>query len=331
MVRAVYWHFRGFVLLLGAVMGIGLPSADAQTPSDYPSRPIRLVVGFAAGGGNDILARLLAEKLAARLGQPVVVENRAGAGGMLAATSVMREPADGYTLLIGASGAMAVASAVYTRMSYDTLKNFAPISLIGTFPLALVVNSDSPFQTVAELVSWSKANKAEANYSTSSPSFTLATELFKLKTGAQLQRVTYRSSNESVVAVLAKQTTATLVDISPAIALLQDGKLRALAVTSTARIPEMPNVPTMAEAGVAGLELTLWSGLFAPQGTPSEILARLEAACRQILAEPAMRERLRGLATDAVGSSADEFAARIASDIRSWTEVAKAADVRIDQ
>ncbi|WP_375457721.1 Bug family tripartite tricarboxylate transporter substrate binding protein [uncultured Enterovirga sp.] len=330
MVQASLSRRLSAVLGLASLLAYGLVPARAEGPVDYPTRPVRLVVGFAAGGGNDILARVLGEKLATRLGQPVVVENKPGAGGVLAATSVMREPPDGYTLLVGASGAMSIAPAVYTRMNYETLKNFAPVSLFGTYPLILVVGGETAFRSVAEFIDWTKANASKGNYATSSPSFTLATELFKMKTGADLQRVTYRSSNDAVVSVLGKQTTATLVETLPAMSLVQDGKLRALATTATARLPELPDVPTMAEAGIPGMEVTLWTGLFAPAGTPPAIIAKLEDACRKILTEPDVRERLRSLSTDAVGSSAGEFAARIASDIQAWTAVAKAADVKID-
>jgi tripartite-type tricarboxylate transporter receptor subunit TctC len=330
MVRATPPAYISAIVALLSLVGIFVSPANAQTESEYPTRPVRLVVGFAAGGGNDILARVLGEKLATALGQPVVVENKPGAGGMLAAQWVMREASDGYTLLVGASGPMAIAPAVYTRMGYDTLKNFVPVSLIATFPLVLIVSGDSTYQSVGAFIDWTKANKGAGNYASSSSAFTLATELFKLKTGADLQRVTYRSSNEAVVSVLGKQTHASFVDMLPAIALIQDGKLKALATTSPTRIPELPNVPTMTESGVSGMDVTLWSGLFAPAGTPSPVLAKLEQACRKILAQPEVRARLRELATDAVGSSAADFTARIETDIRGWTAVAKAANVMID-
>jgi tripartite-type tricarboxylate transporter receptor subunit TctC len=329
MVRAEQPSSVSAIAALLMLVGSFLSPVVAQTP-DYPTRPVRLVVGFAAGGGNDILARVLGEKLQTALGQPFVVENKPGAGGMLAAQSVMREAPDGYTLLVGATGAMAVAPAVYTHMNYDALKNFAPISLLATFPLVLIVSSDATYQSVGEFVDWTKANKGAGNYASSSSAFTLAIELFKLKTGADLLRVTYRSSNEAVLAVLSKQTHATIVDTLPAMTLIQEGKLRALATTAPARIAELPNVPTMAEAGVSGMDLTLWTGLFAPTGTPSTILAKLEEACRKILAQPDVRARLRELATDAVGSSAAEFTTRIETDIRNFTEIAKAANVKID-
>src|SRR5207248_726586 len=173
-----------------------------------------------------------------------------GAGGTVAAAFVKAQPADGYTFLVGASGAMVIGPAVGMPVAYDSISDFEPISILGTFPLVLSVNAESPHKTLADLIAWSKANPSNANYASASPTFTLATELLKLKTGASLQRVTYRSSNEAVLAVLANQVTTAMTDPLPAIPLLRDRKLRALAVTSASRLAELPDVPTMAEAGI---------------------------------------------------------------------------------
>src|SRR5579871_6248352 len=191
-------------LMRAGLLALMLPAmttlAMAQSAtSTYPNRPVRLVVGFAAGGGNDIIARLVADKLSKSLGQPVIVENKPGAGGATAAAFVKAQPPDGYTLLIGASGAMVIGPAIGTPVEYDTVSDFVPVSLLGTFPLVLSVNADSPHKTLADLIAWSKANPSKANYASASPTFTLATELWKLKTGATLQRVSYRSSNDSVL------------------------------------------------------------------------------------------------------------------------------------
>jgi tripartite-type tricarboxylate transporter receptor subunit TctC len=209
---------------------------------------------------------------------------------------------------------MSVAPAVGVPASYDSVADFEPVSLLATFPLVVLVNAESPHKTLA----------------TSSPTFTLATELFKLKTGASLQRVPYRSSNEMVTAVVGKQVTAAMTDPLPAVPQVRDGKLRALAVTSTARLTELPDVPTMAEAGVSGAEAIFWSGLFAPKGTPREILNRLEQEVRAAMQDTLVRERLRALATDAASSTPAEFAARIKADIEMWSGVAKAANVTLD-
>lgn len=298
-------------------------SADAA----YPNRAVRLVVGFPPGGGNDILARLLADKLTKSLGQTIIVENRPGAGGAVAAAFVKGQPADGYTLMVGASGAMVIGPAIGTPATYDTLTDFEPISTLGTFPLVFSVNADSPHKTLADLVAWSKANPASANYGTSSPTFTLAAELMKLKTGALLQRVTYRGSNDAVLAVLGGQITSAMTDPLPAMPLLKDRKLRALVVTSARRLAELPDVPTMAEAGVDGAEATFWSGVFAPKHAPGPIVSRIAQEVKAAMQEADVREKLRALATDAASSTPAEFTQRITAELKSWSAVAKAANV----
>jgi tripartite-type tricarboxylate transporter receptor subunit TctC len=323
------------LLSLAAAVAIALPllTARAQSQaSSYPDRPVRLVVGFAPGGSNDILARVLAERLQKVLGQPVIVENKPGAGGVTAASFVKSQEPDGYTLMVGASGAMVVGPAVSAQTTpYDTRRDFEPISILATFPLVLIVPADAPFKSLPDFVEWTKKNSSSANYASASPTFTLAFELFKLKTGATVQRVSYRGTNDAVVAVLSKQVTASMTDTLPAMPLLQDGKIRALAVTAPARLPQLPDVPTTAEAGVAGAEAIFWSGLFAPKGTPKEITARLEAEVQKVMQEDEVRQRLRSLATEAVSSTSQEFAARIAADLQSWGTVAKSANVQLDQ
>jgi len=306
-------------------------AAVAQSAAaSYPDRPVKLVVGFAPGGGNDIIARLLADKLAKSLGQPVIIENKPGAGGAAAAAFVKAQAADGYTLMVGASGAMVIGPAIGMPVEYDTIRDFAPISLLGTFPLVLSVNAGSPHKMLADLVAWSKANQSTANYASASPTFTLATELFKLKTGASLQRVSYRSSNDSVLAVLGNQVTMALTDPLPAMPLLRDGKLRALAVTSADRLAELPDVPTMAEAGINGAEAEFWSGLFAPKDTPAEIVSHIGAAVKAAMQDADVRERLRSLATQATSCSPQEFTERIRDELKTWGSVAKTANVTFE-
>jgi tripartite-type tricarboxylate transporter receptor subunit TctC len=322
-------------LLCGGLLALTMPAlttvAAAQSAAgSYPNRPVKLVVGFAPGGGNDIIARLLADKLSKSLGQPVIVENKPGAGGASAAAFVKAQSADGYTLMVGASGAMVIGPAIGAPAEYDSLKDFQPISILGTFPLVLSVNAESPHKTLADLIAWSKANPGSANYASASPTFTLATELLKLKTGAPLQRVTYRSSNDSVLAVLANQVTMAMTDPLPAIPLLRDGKLRALAVTSPSRLPELPDVPTMAEAGITGAEAEFWSGLFAPKNMPPEIVSRLEADVKAAMQNQGLRERLRSLATNPASNSPAEFTERIATELKVWGAVAKTANVTIE-
>jgi len=307
-------------------------SAVAQTDSaaNYPNRTIKFVVGFAAGGGNDIIARIIGQKLQDDLGQTVIIENKVGAGGSLAALSVMAAPPDGYTLLVGASGAMSIIPAISVRPPYATLKDFAPISNLASFPLILSVHPSQPAKNVQDLVAWMKANPDKTNYATSSAAFTLATELFKLKTGAPGTGIPYKSSNEMLVSVIAQQSLFTITDPPPTTPQVKGGQVRALAVTSVKRLEDLPDVPTMAEAGVPGVEVGLWSGVFAPAATPPGIVRRLETELRKIMQMTDVKEKFKAMATPTVGSTAAEFTRTIDTETRMWAEVGRAANVKLE-
>jgi tripartite-type tricarboxylate transporter receptor subunit TctC len=318
-------------LAAGAIGGRHVPAQAQSDPAiSYPGKPIRIVVGFGPGGGNDIFARLIGQKLSERLGQPVLVENKPGAGAIIATEYVARAVPDGYTLLVGATGAMTINPAVYTKLSYDTVRDFAPISMIASFPLLLTVNSAAPARTVAELVAYAKANPAKANYASSSAAFQLATELFKMKTGALLEHIAYKSSGEMLTAVVGGEVLVALADAPPVSGHLKAGKIRALAVTSAKRLAEYPDVPTMAEAGVPDLDVRLWSGLFAPVATPAAIVKKLEKELIEIIKLPDVRERLVGLSVDPAGDTAQAFAQMIAQDLVRWAAIAKAANIKLD-
>jgi tripartite-type tricarboxylate transporter receptor subunit TctC len=321
---------RRGVLAGVAASAIGALDVPALAQGSYPAKPIRIIVGFGPGGGNDILARLVGQKLGERLGQPVLVENKPGAGAAIATEYVAKVAPDGYTLLVGATGAMTINPAVYSKLAYDTVRDFAPISMIASYPLLLVVNATVPVRTVAELVAYAKANPAKANYASSSAAFQLSTELFKMKTGAPLEHIAYKSSGEMLTAVVGGEVLMTLADASPVSGHVKAGKIRALAVTSSARIPEYPDVPTMAEAGVPDLEVRLFSGLFAPIATPPEIVKKLEKELMEIIKLPDVRERMLGLSVDPVGDTGEAFARRIAADLARWSGIAKAANIRLD-
>jgi len=307
-------------------------SAVAQTDpaANYPNRTIKIVVGFAAGGGNDIIARIIGQKLQDDLGQTVIIENKVGAGGSLAALSVMAAPPDGYTLLVGASGAMSIIPAISVRPPYATLKDFAPISNLASFPLILSVHPSQPAKNVQDLVAWMKANPDKTNYATSSAAFTLATELFKLKTGAPGTGIPYKSSNEMLVSVIAQQSLFTITDPPPTTPQVKGGQVRALAVTSVKRLEDLPDVPTMAEAGVPGVEVGLWSGVFAPAATPPGIVRRLETELRKIMQMTDVKEKFKAMATPTVGSTAAEFTRTIDTETRMWAEVGRAANVKLE-
>lgn len=318
------------VILATATAPTRLAGAEGDPARNYPNRPIRIIVGFSAGGGNDILARLVGQKLAEDLGQPVVIENKPGAGAIVATEYVAKQPPDGYTLLVGASGAMTINPAVYTRLGYAVLRDFVPISMVASFPLYLVVNASAPHTSVRELVAYAKANPTKSNYASSSTAFQLPTELFKLRTGAPMEHIGYRGSGDSLVALISGTVLMAFIDAPPVSGQIRAGQVRALAVTSRERSAQFANVPTMAEAGVPDMEVALWSGLFAPAGTPPQIVRKLQDEINRIVAMPDIRARMKDLAVEPSGIGSDELARVIRSDIERWTSVAKAANVRIE-
>ncbi len=323
--------------LIGRLLSIALASlfaayAHAQDDSarHFPNKPIHIIVGYAAGGGNDLVLRVIAPKLSEGLGQPVIVENKPGAQSIVAAELVAKAAPDGYTLLMGATGPIAMNPATYSKLSYSPLRDFVPISMIGSFPLVLVVNPALPVRSIKELVDYAKANPEKANYGASAAPFQLAAELLNLRSGARFAYIPYKGSNESVNAVMSGQVTMTIADPPPAIGPLKGGRVRGLAVTSAARHPAWPDLPTMAEAGIQDIEITLWSGLLAPAGTPAAIVKKLQDEIARVVRLPEIRERLAGMSIDPVGNTSEEFAQIIAADIAKWTAVAKAANIKAD-
>ncbi|MDB5599979.1 MAG: extra-cytoplasmic solute receptor [Xanthobacteraceae bacterium] len=320
------------VLLLGSTLsGLGATQVAAQGATDYPNRAIRVVVGFAAGGGNDLFARVVANKMSEVLKQTVIVENRAGAGGRISSDYVAKQPADGYTVLVGAIGQMSIAAAIYPKLGYHPTKSFIPLTMIASFPLILAVPKDHPAKDVKELVAWAKANPDKANYATSSPAFSITTELLKLKTGMPGTAIPYKSSNESMLSVAGGQTLLTISDGPPAVPLVKGGQVRALAVTGSERSSELPDVPSMTEVGYPEVDVTLWSGLFVATGTPPDIAAKLEAELRKIILMPDVADKLKAMATTPSGMSGKDFTKRIESDIQKFGDVVKAANLKFEE
>jgi tripartite-type tricarboxylate transporter receptor subunit TctC len=319
----------GTALLAGIALLAANPwTARAQAP--YPSRLIKLVVGFAAGGGNDIIARIIAQKMQEDFNETVIVENRVGAGGRLAAEYVMHAAPDGYTLLIGASGAMTVIPAISVKPPYHGTRDFTPLSMVAAFPLILSVKPDGPVKTIQELVTWTKANPDKANYASSSPAFTLATELFKLKSGAAGIAVPYKSSNEMLLSVISGQSLYTITDPPPTTPQVKGGQVRALAVLDTRRLEDLPDVPTMAEAGVGDVNVSLWSGIFAPAHLPPEIAKKLETEIMKIMQMADVKDRFKKMATPTVGSSSADFAKIIDEQTKTWADVGRSANVKLE-
>ena len=317
-------NWRRWLLAYALLIAVAPSLACAQT-DNYPSRVIRVVVGFAAGGGNDLFARLVVQKVEQDTGATLVIENRPGAGGRSAAEYVAQQPADGYTIMVAASGAMSIASAIYPNLSYHPTRNFVPLNMIASFPLVMVVIASSPAKSVHDLVAWGKANPDKSNYATSSPAFTLPSELFKLKTGMPAMAIPYKGSNEANRSVVAGETTFTISDGGPALPLLKGGQTRALAVTGAERSPELPDVPSMSELGLPEINTKLWSGFFAPAGTPQPVVDKLIAELSKALSDPTVQSRLKAMAVNPGGPSGKEFAAYIDADIMSFADVVKAA------
>jgi len=323
-------------LIRAAALPLLLASASPQgraqdAVAEYPNRPIRVVVGFAGGGGNDIFARVVGQKLSDILGQAVVIENKPGAGARLAAEYVAKQPADGYTLMVAASGGMSIASAIYPKLSYHPTRSFIPLSMIANFPLILVVPAGTPPESVNELVEWAKAHPEKTNYATTSPAFTIATELLKLKTGMPGVAIFYKSSNEMLISVMGEQTTFAVADGPPTVPMVKGGKVRALAVTGAMRSPELPDVPSMAEVGLPEVDIYLWSGVFMPAGAPPAIAKKLESAVRAAIQDAGVQEKLKVMAVNPGGNSSEDFRRMIEADISKFSAVVKAADLHFEE
>jgi tripartite-type tricarboxylate transporter receptor subunit TctC len=318
------------LLRIAALAVAALAAVGARAQPAYPARPIQLIVGYAAGGGTDLLARIVAAKMGEGLGQPVVIENKVGAQSIIAAQYVAKANPDGYTLLLGPSGPMSMNPALYSKLPYAPLRDFAPISLLGSFPLILAVSQNHPAKTVQQLVDYAKANPDKSNYGASAAPFQLAAELFKQKTGTAFQHIAYKGSNESVNATATGEVTMTLADPPPLVGQVKAGRVRALAITTPARHPAWPDVPTMREAGFADMDIALWTGILAPAGTPPAIIRKLQDEVARVLRLPDVRERILALGIDPVASTPEEFSRVIAADIVKWTAVAKAANIKAD-
>ncbi len=315
-------------LLVGAVLLSQAAFAHSQGADSYPSKPVRFVVGFPPGGANDILARLVGAKLQDKFGQSFVIENKPGANAIIGTEFVAKSAPDGYTLLIGASGAMTFNPGLYDKLPYDPVKDFAPVTMIGSFPLVLTVTPSIGASSVKELIALAKAKPGSLNYGAGSTPFQLAAELFKMQTGTDMKHVPYKGSAATVNALLGGEVALTFVDSPPVVAQIKAGKLRGLAVTSPKRAAFMPEMPTVIEAGVPDFEVVLWTSLFAPAGTPVAIVRKLQGEIAKIVQLPEMRERMTAIGIDPIGSTPEELASQLQSDLARWTKVARTAGIK---
>jgi len=306
--------------------------AGRATADDYPSHPVRLIIPASAGSPGDVPARLASQILGAKLGQPVVVENRPGAGGAIGARAVASSPPDGYTLLIGNTSTLAVIPAVSKSAGYDPVKDFVPIFKITEGFQILVVDVNSPWKTLKDFIADAKANPGKINYGHTGRGGlpNLAGELFMLKSGAKLTGVSYRSGGESVTAVLSGAVQATFENIAILRSLINDGKIRALGAQSATRSPMLPNVPTMAEQGVPDCEAYTFFGLAAPAGTPPHIIKMIGDAMNEGIMKPDVQKAITTLGSVAKENSPAEFADYIAAQHKKWVEVGRIANIHID-
>jgi tripartite-type tricarboxylate transporter receptor subunit TctC len=313
-----------------ALLPTALAIAPVAAQTDYPTKPIRLVVGFGAGGGTDILARLVGARLSEILGQSVVVENRPGAAARLAAEYVANQPGDGYTLLASPIGAMSIAAAIYPDLKYSPTKSFVPLALVGQFPLILAVRPDNPANTVKELVEFAKKHPDRANYPSTSPAFVIPMEELKLASGMPCVMIPYKSSAEMILSVIEGQTMMTIVDPPPSVPQVKAGKLKALAVTGNERLAELPDVPSIAEAGYPSVDVHLWSGMFAPIATPAPVIAKLEKALAEAIHDPGVSAKLKAMAINPSDDTPEQFKQLIESDIVKFRGVVKAANLKFE-
>jgi len=311
---------------------IAAAAATTALAQPYPAKPIRIVVPFAPGGNVDITARLVAPGLSEALGQPVVVENRAGAGGTIGADAVAKSAPDGYTLLMGSNSTFSVAPSLYPRNPYHPIRDLAPVIMIASGPFVLVVNASSPIASARSLVARAKLEPGKLTMSSAGTGSSnhLVGELFQEQTGTRFTHVPYKGSGQALTDLMGGQVDLHFDQITSAASHIQGGKLRALMVTSSKRVPMLPEIPPNAEAGYPRFEATNVTGLIAPAGTPREVIDKIAAATQKVIAKPDIQERLAGIGAEPVGGTPEQFAAYIRDDFAKWTQIVKDANVKVE-
>ena len=308
-----------------AVVLAGMAAAHAQ----YPTRPIRFIVPFAAGSGNDTVARFIQPQLSAALGQQVVIDNRAGAAGNLGAEVAAKAPADGYTVLMG-NIAHPISVTLYSRLGYDFVKDFAPVTLLASGSFTLAVHPSLPVKSATELIAFAKKRPGELNVATAGAAIQLSAKLLDSIAGIKMTEVNYKSTPQAVTALISGEASVGFPATSSVVPYVRSGKLRALAVTSAKRSSMAPNIPTLAESGVPGFNVTSWYGLVVPAGTPKEIIARLHEAAVTALGNPEVKKRFATTDLEPGGSTPDQFGAFIRSEVAKWAKVIKESGMRVE-
>ena len=326
----------GFIFITTALLTVNAPLL-AQTASTgsgpaYPVKPIRLVVPFTPGGSTDIVARIIGQKLDEAWNQQVIIDNRPGAGGTVGVDFVAKSAPDGYTLVMGHVGTFGFGPSLYSRLPYDSIRDFAPITLFANVPNMLVVNASLPVKSVKELIALAKARPGQLNYGSagSGSASHLTVEYFKLLSKTDITHIPYKGTSPMVTDLIAGQISFTITGVPPLYPHVKSGRLRALGVASVRRLSLLPELPTIAEAGVPGYEATTWFGPLAPAKTPKEIITRLNAELLKILQRPEVRERLAADGAEPVGNTPEQFAAYIKTEIERWAKVIKASGVHVE-
>jgi len=307
-------------LLLASALALASGGSCAQS---YPSKPIRFVTGNAAGGGTDILARGIAPKLSERLGQPIIVENRPGADGIIASEFVAKSAPDGTILLVGTDGQMVLNRGLHAKLPYDPVKDFAPVIRFSATPLVIAVHPSVPATSVAELIALARARPGELFYASGAPVFHVATELFKKQAGVNIVHVRYKGASPAQTATVAGEVGVIMSSLGPMLAQLRAGKLRGLAVTSSTRYTVIPDIPTMAESGLADFDVVPWTGLFAPAGTPRAIIDKLNSEAAVVLNLEELKERFAATGVALSGSTPAELGALQQADLARWVKMLK--------
>jgi len=318
--------------LLAALFLVTLAGTLPVSAQEYPRKAIRLIVPFAPGGGNDTVARAIAQSASASVGQPVVVDNRAGAGGTLGAELAAKSPADGYTLFLGGVGSHAVNPNLHPKLPYDPVKDFAPITLVASAPLVLVVHPSVPARTLAEFTALAKASPGRINYASNGngSSAQLAAVLYESMAGVQMVHVPYKGLAPALVDLLGGEVQAMFSSVVAIVPNIRAGRLRTLAVTGKRRAAALPEVPTLDESGVPGYEAGSWYGILAPAGTPQATVAKLREVIVHALAQPEVRERLASEGAEVIGSTPEAFAAHITAELARMGKLIRDAGIRME-
>jgi len=321
---------RNFLRLLAGALAVAL-FAGAAAAQTYPSRQVRFIVGFSAGGGTDVVARMIADHLTRALGQQVFVDNRPGAASNIAGELVATSPPDGYTIFMGTISTSSNRT-LYRKIKYDALKDFAPVTQVLSTPFLLAVHPSLPPNSLKDFIAFAKARPGELNYASagSGSGAHLFSEMFRMMTGVDIVHIPYKGAAPATTALLAGETMFKFDNIVTTLKLARSGKLRALAVTTTTRSSAAPDIPTMDEAGVPGYDANAWFGVFAPAGTPPAVISRLHAEITKILKEPRVRDTLLALGAEPVGSTPKEFGAFFRNEVEKWGKVIRDAKMQID-